>query len=45
MRTAYATPRNTAAYEAAWRRVAPSWLVNAPTARNMAAVATIARLK
>ncbi len=31
--------------EAAWRRVAASWLVTAPTARNMTAVATMARAK
>ncbi len=30
---------------AAWRRVAASWLVTAPTTRNMAAVATMARAK
>ena len=31
--------------EAAWRRVAASWLVTVPTARNMTAVATMARAK
>ena len=39
MRTRKDTAKAAAARPLAWRRVRPSWLVNAPMARNIAALA------
>ncbi len=45
MRSRNATPRTAADRPAAWRRVAASWLHNAPTAMNSAADAVSATAK